>query len=463
MKTTRAQSILSLSCVQVLVAVLPFSAGAAMGTTSGSGGNGVANKAYESYIRDPLKLPAYLQYIKPIYDHITAVSPNAKDSSNIDIFRIKTWYFVPQNLKTLPKGAIGVSFLRGKMQQLALQTERAIWVDSTIFDASTTSLEDQADLILHEAVMTLYTMKFKKISEMLKIGDRLGVNQGNPTNIEMMDALMPPVPRRILNAEDYENIRTMMSWLKTEGRTATYKELVLQLRANDFDQRFAGQDEEKIENPENAKFIELSNSGLEDSFERAKVVGRWPSLCRSLGESKETPCALGFAKGVIGLSGFHNYPVPILKMQLRRNGVQDMALNFTLSGGDGKFSVSNWGTKDSDGHVIYVLGSAGLAQKARRGDRLTNTFLFFKNKGSAEKPRLEIEAVLFLPMVITDVETRDTEMGTTKTTCEAERPQSNRREDQPVIIRAPSFGKANYYLKTLSLPSVFKEISCYKD
>ncbi len=124
------------------------------GTADSGGGNTFNGKPLESYIVDITLLPAFKNQVEPILEDLKYFSVG--NYAFQFLIKNKAWYFIPEDLTTLPKEKIGSAV---HSEQAALQDFKQIWINSKIFDAMT-SEEDQAKLILHELLMGLKLLKF---------------------------------------------------------------------------------------------------------------------------------------------------------------------------------------------------------------------------------------------------------------------------------------------------------------
>ncbi|MBX3034854.1 MAG: hypothetical protein KF865_13115 [Bdellovibrionaceae bacterium] len=281
----------------------------AQGTSDpGSGGNGIAGKPYESYIRDPRTLPAYEKHLKAFFDNIarknkeieTEEEKKIRKPEFSDMFRTKTWYFVPSELTTLPSDVVGVSQLKESTQQIARQYKKSIWVNDLIF--AQMDSEAQADLLLHEVVEIMYLMKGMKLSDYCEIQKRLGFqtnatigNKEVPCSaLDEFDAV-ERTPIQHLTAVDYENIRSATNWIKKNGATTSLKDFYIMMLAHGFDDRMFNQENAEQEQPPTKReTTTLTMLQMFEALERARVTGRLPRLCRPLGSQQEIPCELSY-------------------------------------------------------------------------------------------------------------------------------------------------------------------------
>lgn len=236
-----------------------------VGTSDGVGGNGFNRKMLESYVFHPEKSPAFTpkiaKILKTIFEDV-----ETKDKG-LSILKLKTWYLAPKSLKPIDKKILGVEFINGGIDQIAIQNDSEIWIDSGLFSAMTR--EEQSVLILHEVVMTYYLVKFMKFSELCRLMERAMEynNCFDPTSAtaEQADKLFPPEPLRDLVEKDYQNIRYLTNWLLKQGDKLTMQRFWKVARLSGFDQRFTKPEEESTAKASKAKDQSAGNSSAENS------------------------------------------------------------------------------------------------------------------------------------------------------------------------------------------------------
>lgn len=203
------------------------------GTDSTGGGNGINGKPLESYAVSVEANADYKTHIAPIIAQVVKKFPRFA-SDLIHIANDRRWYLVPVELDKIPYERIGVSFA---VDQLALQSRAAVWIDDGLFKKMPDG-EDRARLLLHELVMGIRLMEFqgglnqclsgiaihrvpgysqKKYSDLRddcfrKFGGVDGVPGVSPRMSSGIDVGNGSGIK--LSAEDYDNIRdlTLMLW-----------------------------------------------------------------------------------------------------------------------------------------------------------------------------------------------------------------------------------------------------------
>lgn len=222
----------------------PDGAGGEDGTTDGNGGNGVNGKIYESYIVNPQELAAYKQIIQPKMESLDKswnAAEKAEDAVPLFnlIWKFKKWYIAPVSLNSLKKKTIGVEFTKENTEQLALQTDSEVWIDSRLFEKMSITEQAQLLMLMHEYTMNAYLIKFDSIYDLCTLASTRAENPEHfncGTRAEV-DKVMPPEPKRDLNKTDYSRIRYMTSTLLENNSFGTKKDLSNLLLINGFDNR----------------------------------------------------------------------------------------------------------------------------------------------------------------------------------------------------------------------------------
>jgi hypothetical protein len=271
------------------------------GTTDGNGGNGVNGKIYESYIVDPQNLPAYKNILetkianmeKIWADASVKLYPTSKPDATFNlIWKMKKWYIAPVSLQSLNKKTIGVEFTNENTEQLALQTDSEIWIDSRLFEKM--SPEDQARLLLHEYVMTMYLFKFQKLND-LCITARTVSSQ--PEEYHCSDRanaeeLFPFEPKRDLDKADYTHIRSLTSSLMNTQQFTSQKVLANLFLSQGFDKR-TFRIYEGSETP-----MELTAEEMMSALKKAIYSQKFNGDCQGVQSGTVRSCALTLKESV---------------------------------------------------------------------------------------------------------------------------------------------------------------------
>lgn len=305
------------------------------GTSDSGGGNGVENKAYEAYIVKTEQLPAFKKLIAPKIEQLTRLAPDSARSMSIvrRWLLYKTWYIAPVALNTISKDVIGVSFSSDQTEQLALQTKKSVWINLARFNQM--SQQDQATLIIHEMVMSLYYLKFKSWEQVCteKIYPDITCS-GQET--DLLNEMFPGSTPKPFDADDYENIRAVTGAFLGDFPFRTYQDLDQFLIQNNFDRRFTfglgmtgdSHQERVIFNND----VKISPQELEDVLNLAPALNQQPDQCRSLRFNQTFDCRFSFAK--VPVKNSQGYEFPFLVLQ---TDSQDGTLPISFGGGTTAF------------------------------------------------------------------------------------------------------------------------------
>ena len=236
------------------------------GPGDGGGGDTCQGKLIESYRVEIFKTDSYVQYLNPLLKNLSE-----KIQSNYPnlIFMMgfnqpnKNWYIVPCALNKLSAAKKGL-FL--DTDQAALQTESEIYIDQNIFEKM--SREEQAKLILHETVMSVYLLKYLYLSEIFLNIDFSAMN---------LWKMYQPEPRQPLNAKDHQNIRALTHLIWSQNLPDDLKSVFAN---HQFDKRFIRthkEDESVLDPPE--KEIKISIQKLIQVLKKYNWSKTFPQHC----------------------------------------------------------------------------------------------------------------------------------------------------------------------------------------
>jgi hypothetical protein len=269
------------------------------------------------------QLPAYKALIAPKIDKLLAMAPMGPRALPIikKWLLYKTWYIAPVSLSTISKDVIGISFSNDKTEQLALQTKRSIWINSQRFGQMT--IQDQATLIIHEMVMSLYYLKFKSWENICfeKIYPDI---KCDPKEMDLMNELFPGTDPKPFDSDDYENIRTVTGVLVNDFPFKTMLEVDNFLMQNKFDRRFTfglGMED----NGTRQKFILRNDEKLpvetfNEVLESAKMLNQLPNECRGVRFKTPMACGFKFRQTTRKLGPMYEFPVIELTTRSYNNG-----------------------------------------------------------------------------------------------------------------------------------------------
>jgi hypothetical protein len=246
------------------------------------------------YIVDPTKLQAF-SVLEPIFHHLS-VTDQTLSEGKIDVtftrfFALKKWYIAPVGLQPIDKLKLGVSFLRTETQQIAFQNESEIWIDKTIFDKMT--VDDQANLIAHEFVMSLYLLKYQKVSEICRVSQRVGQNpESKCEDTYHQDELMPPPAPETLSPTDYQAIRRVTDFLTHRAINVSGAEFAIMLGANGFDPRFFHASLEQLDKSWDAPMA--GRDAVAKWLIEAQASKQLPVECIEISSLAKGSCSLNF-------------------------------------------------------------------------------------------------------------------------------------------------------------------------
>lgn len=266
------------------------------GTQDTGGCNGVGGKCYDSYIVDFRTLDAYKEHIQPIEKNVLQKSKEFHKPKVDHTFSVlsgpaltKTWYLAPVELSTISKDILGVSFISTSTEQLAIQTDREVWIDSRKFDQL--NKKEQAELILHEMVMALYLIKYKPFSELCPTFQEVDPTT-ECTNMEIIDSVLPIEKESALSKSDYESIRRVTNWLMVNGATIDLKEFYTRLFYNGFDKRIFNPKliSQNVGTPEGN--IEVEGLNIANLINQEEILNDPLNTCTSLNTSTSFDCTI---------------------------------------------------------------------------------------------------------------------------------------------------------------------------
>jgi hypothetical protein len=369
------------------------------GTSDSGGGTGFDGKVFESFIVDPLELPAYKQYLDSLLKNITAAK-GQKPTRYSMFFELKTWYIAPVELDKIKKDVLGISFINSATQQIARQTSTEVWIDKKIYDDQMKSEEERAKLLLHELVMNMYLIKFMSYNDICRVEETS--RQVTPeerdsckpsaTHDAFNDSLPPEKPHP-LGDEDNANIRFVTGWLWRNAKVPIAEtEFIRILASKGFDRRFF-----KPANygDKTAKVADLKITRLElfRAIAGAKLTGNMPNICTGISSGKAQECQFDVAHSTIEYS---NTKFPAFIFSLKTAGAESIEIN-SLEGTD---DVSLGASEDSDGRVFYTYMFFDWRSLIRIGDRSYFGLLMFSKDVAYENAPLILESIILKPGVI---------------------------------------------------------------
>ncbi len=359
-----------------------------MGTGDGGGGNAINFKMLESHIVDPMTFSVKDRVLKMLEN--TAPDLEGKAQS---VFRLKTWYMAPIKLNSIPKNVLGIEFTDDRVQQIAIQTDHEIWIDSKLYEQM--SEDEQARLVLHETLMTLYTMRFKEMSEICKEVKRVGLSDCQIDKPESLDELMRPEPRRRLNEKDYNSIRAMTAWFFQNEGALSYEKYLAASALNGFrDSRFTEDKRSEIDSlPEDVKVKRMSSQQLYVLLKEASVTNSLAVGCAALKLQKDIPCTFDvqLEKKTEDLQGYkYSREEFTLQFKNKLTGEIIQAVSFSLMG-EAQLTLN---TSNSGKYYAFMGTTHNIFQQAGLKGHFVNVHFEMNHSGN-----LRVASIVTMPMV----------------------------------------------------------------
>jgi hypothetical protein len=380
----------------------PGNSSSPSGTADPGGGNGINNRALESYAVDVTQLEAYKKVLLPLQEAMSAKDQKENTSINSDpktgeaatnksqgdgnqLLRSKTWYIAPIKFKPIENQVLGLSFTDDKSQQLAVQTRREIWINEDYFNKM--DLKHQAELIAHEMMMVFYTMKFEPWSYLCKnLFDRSGnfslSTCEDDDAAKLLGSGSDPEPLRPLNEDDYANIRAATAILMA-GNTGG-KEFSRDLARLGFDKRLFN-DRTSSHKDFNAELDrELSTNEIFHLLQLAIDQGKFESKCFYMFSKESFSCALKMQTEIFkGAVTEH-----------RKNGdmAENIKLNWSLLGGTNpQGSHISFASNVPPGRASYETSTGSRIEYST----LTNMYYLIGN-GALTPPQKYFELIVLV-------------------------------------------------------------------
>ncbi|GEM_PF-4314414 len=255
-----------------------------MGTGDGGGGNAINFKMLESHLINPMDMDLVKNRVNPA---LQKMFNEPENTTNYNYFAMKNWYLAPIVLKTIPKEVLGIEFTADRHQQVAIQTEHAVWIDSNIFEKMTE--DEKARLLVHEVLMGVYLTRFETLENLCASVRRMTDEkacEGFTSNIAKLPQYQPEQKRK-LNEGDYEKIRAMTAWFfrnEADLSLLSYEKQAKKIGFMDkrFDNKIAGEN------------LEISQKDLMLALEKARISGRFMSTCKAVETQKTFACELSW-------------------------------------------------------------------------------------------------------------------------------------------------------------------------
>jgi hypothetical protein len=394
--------------VDLLVACQPKGGGPApsasrdskpQGTSDSGGGTGLEGKVFESYIVDPVKLPAYEKYVAPLLAHLLDKEGKSQSGQYSQIFRWRSWYLAPVELNKIDKESLGVSFMKNETQQIARQSMKSVWIDKRIYDQM--SLEDQGNLLLHEFVMSVYFMRFMSVNDLCSLSLILEDSWTSKNDCSKMPEHLPkfflPENIRALNDVDNDNIRYVTGWIKENAKSDVDQLKFLNVLAyKGFDKRFFNPNQKDL--PEKDRNLTLSRQQFLEIFQSASLTKSLPDHCADINGEHKFNCRMTWEEkklkfgATAGVPGFH--------LSFEFDGAKTLSTDSLLSDDIilGTYAAG-------DGSLFYLYTFASYAEKVAVGDRMLSGFMLLqKEEMMGGQTRWNISSVYLRNGIVTSID-----------------------------------------------------------
>ena len=330
----------------------------ARGTGDSGGGNGVEGRPLEAYTVDVTSTPEWQDHVAPIERHLRSIPSSTTDIA----FGLEsaakgpTWYMVPVPLAKLPRKVVGAGVGSQHLQQLALNFDTEIWLDQKLYEAS--APKDRATLLIHEAVMSFYRLKFFSQYEMcLRYQSRTFCDQYK----RMYDQLdgTATVVKRKMTGKDHENVRALTNYLVTKGTTTTELELWAMFDRYEFDRRFMPSAYRKSQGELVNETWEIDR--LHGLIQELRASGNLPVLCGPAGPKVKGRCELHSEIVKVPYSLEAPTLVNKLKLTLMERDSRGKVTRVveTYANGGGYYT---WNERTASGKIKTIIAFGGLQE-----------------------------------------------------------------------------------------------------
>lgn len=403
-----------------------------VGTSDSGGGNGIENKAYEAYVINPTNLSAFKNILEPKLQKLAKLLPN-KQAEPL-LYRwltYKTWFLAPVELTTISKEIIGVSFSKTGTEQLAIQTKKSVWLDSRKFLQMTE--QDQAVLLAHEMVMSLYYLKYKSWEQSCLEKLNYGEYCKNKKDIDIMNELFPGYEPKPYNHDDYENIRAVTAIFIEDRQFQTFKEVDDLLISHDFDRRFTSsmglEEDNSTHEAKMSMTAQVDMSVVQEAFQNANLLNAEISTCLAINTKIEKKC----------------------KAQLVVNGKTGVVLiteggniihQFNLLNFEGKLNFTVYEREDIKRRdYIITLYPEYFPTPAKLGTHFRSGYIELTQDISQENLPVKLVGIVSNPGVVLSILPKDDPQGFG---CKYDRPNPVDYQSDAVLMFNRSINISNY-------------------
>lgn len=387
---------------------------ASQGTSDSGGGTGLDGKVFESYAVDPRNLAAYKEVLEPLLKGLD--SSDGTETLPFEVtFKLQTWFIAPVVLDDVKKETLGVSFMKNATQQIARQKLGEVWISKKLYDAM--SAKDQAELILHELVMSVYFMRFRSLADVCVAHAPPGTSrQACETHRAYFDRTRPAEKLRTLNEKDNENIRYVTHWL-LETRGASVRDLRAVMASHGFDPRFLK--EARAADPGKPQSRSISPEALADVLNAAAAAGDLPNMCHGASGTGRAPCRIVFT-ATKSEAGSARSPSLRVKLSFETGPAFDVV--FTLS------ETMSLAAIDDDSGALERLELVSSSESLKAGDAFVGLNLYLRKAGLGDNAGEKLVAVVVRRGLIVSVDSTSAEG------CRVRQPPATSLLDDALVI-----------------------------
>lgn len=444
----------------------------AAGTGDLGGGNGINGKVFEDYVVDITKTPEWSNQLASIDAKVSAAFRVEGDVDTqgvlYSIAKSMKWYVVPMKLEELPKERIGLNVTRDPIQQLALQTEREVWIEREPHGRMDS--DARAMLYLHEMVMALYKTQFMTMAEMcVRFSPKPLSCETNMfqkavwLELELLnEERFKPRPKRELTSSDYESIRAMTDWLKATQDTMMKEVLWDEFKRYGFDLRMRPIDLTPTSTKQTATDLpmEWTPKEIQTAIANSKYLGHLPTVCR-YGKDAAENCEVDFAfepeARMVPIPDSPKTQTVRVIVASKNSGLsgstggqtpgQTREFQVQLSEHNGAFPSSSFLETDAQGERgVGVVALAVVNPSTQEGDLVHRAF--FVMKGTKDLPLLK--GIVIVPYRVIKREGTKSYIGTQFEFTLA-RPVENQ---EPFLVISSKEGMTALRLLLLAMPSM---------
>lgn len=370
--------------------------------------------------------------MQPVLDKLFTENSHA-------LHKVKTWYLAPVDLENIKRDVLGISFVNSKTQQIARQSLSAIWIDSRIFNKM--DERSQADLLIHELIMSLYFFRFESIENLCMKSALINNEDESKCHESIVNQFkyMAPEKVRPLTDEDNENIRSATAWLIQNSKNPiTLFDFFKTLYQYNFDKRLFNPEALNPANKEANKInsIKVTQKELNDIINASQLGGSIPSICTDPNSDSNQSCKVTFSKSTFPVQKYYtnnksdpnyNFEYESITMKIFLENKEPI----TLIGGIGN-DIEIESTRLNPSEVVHRLVFRSYSFKNKVGDPTYIAMVMLKKDLNSFSNKFLISSISVTKGIITSIDkTRDPVCLTTG-------PQNSKPFDKGFIVHNSS-------------------------